>query len=136
MHTLIVGDEMRSCRRGSAAIEFALVAPVLIAIVFGTLEWGWLWSRKALATYAVEEGVRMAAGVGSQGAPDVAAHDFAVETLLAVGLDPSSAVVTATYDGLVPGQLRLDIVLPYAPITGLLPVPNQITASQIAVITF
>jgi hypothetical protein len=127
---------MRTSRRGSAALEFALLTPVLVAIVFATLEWGWVWSRQALATFVVEEGVRMAAGVGSGGDPQVAAHDFAVETLTAVGLDPSSAVVTATYDGLVPGQLRLDLALPYTPITGLLPVPDEITASQIAVITF
>ena len=127
---------MRRSRRGSAALEFALLAPVLIVIVFATVEWGCVWSRHALATYAVEEGVRMAAGVGSTGDPQTAAHDFAVETLAGLGLDTTTAVVTATYDGLVPGQLRLDIQIPYAPITGLLPVPDEITASQIAVIAF
>lgn len=34
----------RTRERGVAAVEFALVAPVLISLVFGIVEFGWAWN--------------------------------------------------------------------------------------------
>lgn len=48
------------CRRGTAAIEFALVAPALLLTLFGTIEFGRLmWTQSALH-FAVEEAARCA----------------------------------------------------------------------------
>lgn len=33
-------SDMRKCRRGAAAVEFAMVLPVLMALTFGTFEYG------------------------------------------------------------------------------------------------
>jgi Flp pilus assembly protein TadG len=47
--------------RGSAAVEFALVLPVLLLIVFGIIDFGRLLSAQITLTGAAREGVRLAA---------------------------------------------------------------------------
>lgn len=48
------------CQRGTAAIEFAMVAPALLLALFGTIEFGRLmWTQSALH-FAVEEAARCA----------------------------------------------------------------------------
>src|SRR6478672_11218012 len=46
--------------RGAAAVEFALVLPVLVALVFGIIQYGiYFWARQS-AVAAAREGVRRA----------------------------------------------------------------------------
>lgn len=55
----------RSKRRASAAVEMAVVLPVLLTILFGMIEYGWVFTvRQALVT-ASREGARTAALPGS-----------------------------------------------------------------------
>lgn len=46
--------------RGVAAVEFALVAPVLILLVLGIIEFGWLFNGWVTITSAAREGARIA----------------------------------------------------------------------------
>jgi Flp pilus assembly protein TadG len=46
---------------GVAAVEFALILPVLALILFGTLEFGRVWSQYQLYQGAAREGARCAA---------------------------------------------------------------------------
>ena len=46
---------------GAAATEFALILPVLALILFGTLEFGRVWSQYQLYQGAAREGARCAA---------------------------------------------------------------------------
>jgi len=46
--------------RGVAAIEFALVTPVLILLVLGIIEFGWLFNGWVTITSAAREGARIA----------------------------------------------------------------------------
>jgi Flp pilus assembly protein TadG len=50
------------CRddRGAAAVEFALVLPLLLLILFGIIEFGRAWSVKQTLTDAAREGARIA----------------------------------------------------------------------------
>jgi len=45
---------------GAVAIEFAIVAPLMLALMFGTMELGRLLWFEATTRYAVEEGARCA----------------------------------------------------------------------------
>ena len=45
-------------RRGANAIEYALTVPVLIAIVFGLIEFSWFFYGKSTVTTAVHDGCR------------------------------------------------------------------------------
>lgn len=47
-------------RRGAVAVEFAVVAPVLIALVFGMVEMGRAFEMKNLLEVAAREGARFA----------------------------------------------------------------------------
>ena len=46
------------CQRGAAAVEFAIVLPLLLVFVFGIIEFGFLLYDKAVITNASREGAR------------------------------------------------------------------------------
>ncbi len=59
------GHRLRSlwrCRRGMAAVEMALMAPVLIALLLGTLDLGW----RILASYKLEHVVATLADLAAR----------------------------------------------------------------------
>jgi Flp pilus assembly protein TadG len=47
--------------RGAAAVEFAIIAPLLFMLVFGIIEFGLAWSQKNVYVGAAREGARYAA---------------------------------------------------------------------------
>ena len=47
-------------RDGAAAVEFALVLPLLMTLVFGVFEFGMLWNSYQIITDAAREGARRA----------------------------------------------------------------------------
>lgn len=53
-------------RHGANAVEFALVAPILVAMLGGMIDYGWYFWREALAVNALHEGLRS----GSMKTPD------------------------------------------------------------------
>lgn len=46
--------------RGAAAVEFALVVPLLFLLVFGMIDFGWAINRYTVLNNATREGVRLA----------------------------------------------------------------------------
>ena len=52
---------LKSCEKGVAAVEFALILPVLMLIVFGILNYGILLYDQAVITNAAREGARWGA---------------------------------------------------------------------------
>ena len=55
---------------GAAAVELALVLPVLLLLVFGIVQYGWYFFQAQETTFAVREGARVAA-VGAGNAQQV-----------------------------------------------------------------
>lgn len=47
--------------RGASAVEFALILPVLLTIVFGLIEFGFVFNAQISLAQATREGVRVAA---------------------------------------------------------------------------
>ena len=66
IHYLV--DRLRD-RRGQSMVEFALVLPILLLVVFGATEFGRAWMTLNILTAAAREGARLAVVT----APDVAA---------------------------------------------------------------
>lgn len=57
--------------RGSNIVEFAIVAPILFAVVFGIIDFGWAFSQNLDVKHAAREGARLAAVNAGTGAnPD------------------------------------------------------------------
>jgi Flp pilus assembly protein TadG len=50
----------RRTERGAAAVEFALVVPLLFLLVFGMIDFGWAINRYTVLNNATREGVRLA----------------------------------------------------------------------------
>jgi Flp pilus assembly protein TadG len=103
--------------RGAAAVEFALLAPVLLLLVMGIAEFGRAYHVQATISQAAREGVRVMA-VQNDPAGAIAATRAAAPTLtltnitvtpsscLASGATPTAtATVTVTY--LLPFITRL-----------------------------
>jgi len=95
----------RSARdRGAAAVEFAIVLPILLLIVFGIIDFGRLLNAQITLTQAAREGARLAA----VGQPNVVSRTQAAAgrlspvtvtvTSCAVGAGPTAnAVVSVSY---------------------------------------
>ena len=100
------GVHRRRGEKGASAVEFALVLPVLLAILFGIIEFGFVFNNQISLNQAVREGVRVEAletGDGEQ----VTRSSFLGVTADAADLqvnvqscegDAERATVTATYD--------------------------------------
>ena len=48
----------RGRQRGAAAVEFALVFPLLLMLVVGVIDWGWFFFVDQLVTNCAREGAR------------------------------------------------------------------------------
>lgn len=57
-------------QKGVAAIEFAIVLPVLVILIFGTIEFGLLLYNKQIITNASREGARAGIVAGSSRVTD------------------------------------------------------------------
>jgi Flp pilus assembly protein TadG len=85
----------RSARdRGAAAVEFALVLPLLLLIIFGIIDSGRALSAQVILTGAAREGARLAA----LGQPNVVSRTQAAAT----GLNPVNVTVTPCAAGAGP----------------------------------
>ncbi|MGN6681214.1 MAG: TadE/TadG family type IV pilus assembly protein [Streptosporangiaceae bacterium] len=110
---------MRQVRdRGAAAIEFALLFPLLMLIVFGTIDFGRALNAQITLTQAAREGARLDA----LGDPNVQAQTQAAAT----GLSSVNVNVTAcppgaapTSDAVVNVSYQFNFVTPIGAIAGL-----------------
>jgi Flp pilus assembly protein TadG len=119
------GGAAKRNERGAVMVEFAIVMPLLLLLVFGIIEFGRGYNVKVQLTGSVREAARELALGGSNAearqavrdaapgvSPAVADSDIAITRCPADGSD-GNAVVTVTYDldaltPLVPdGELRL-----------------------------
>ena len=84
--------------RGAAAVEFALVVPVLVLLIFGSIEFGLYVQSRTMTENAAREGVRVASLVGSSGITPAAVtaqvKAAAINALGTVGITNQDAQVT------------------------------------------
>lgn len=128
-------------RRGASAIEFALVAPVLVMLVFGTVDYGWYFAREAQITSALDGAVRSGSNVipefsesrGECQACVSTVSTYAVDALGALGVGVTGAEVTPTIEN-VNGTCALVLApdLEHEPLIGLVEVPDRYNVQTIA----
>ena len=51
---------LKKSERGASLIEFAIVLPILLALIFGIIEFAWILNGHIILTGAAREGVRIA----------------------------------------------------------------------------
>lgn len=72
---------------GQSALEFAIILPVLLAIVVGIFEFGIAWNRKQVLTNAAREGARWLVLPGTD--PALARNEIDIY-LTSAGIDPAT----------------------------------------------
>lgn len=125
---------------GQSLAEFAIVLPILLALLVGIFEFGVAWNRKQVLTNAAREGARLAV------LPSIAAADT-VDTIVdnyltSAGIDPPS--VARNYVGLcsnctggtVTIQLQMTHTMPFvSAVAGLLDggsgTPGSVTLTSV-----
>jgi len=114
-------------RRGSAAVEFAFTAPILLFMASIVVDYGWFMNRQATLIQAVRQGTRVASRVKQMDGPATEAVTATSAALAQYGIpcDVAACEVSATLD--VAGDMLLvvvDVQLDYQPIIGLVPIPD------------
>jgi Flp pilus assembly protein TadG len=116
----------RRSRRGVTAIEAALILPVLFLMLFGVFDWSWYLFHWLTVNRASHACVRIAAGLATAEDPLGAATTAARDWLDAYVLDGSAAQVDVSLAGDV---LTCQVTVPFEPLVGLVPAPEQLVAA-------
>jgi len=123
-------------QRGAAAVEFALVLPLLLTLVMGTIDWGWFFYIDQLCTNAAREGAR-AGSVMAPTATTTQVRDAAQQASQAFlnNVNLKQAGVIATSMLALPGGsqgVNVVVTYPVGSVTGFLTGimrPNVVAAS-------
>lgn len=123
-------------RRGLSTVEMALIMPLVLLMVLGILEYGWLFSKAADVNNACRVGARTGS-LGGKATADVEAAVLAAMT--AAGLQDSEYTLTldpADPSTLSSGQaLTVTLSIPYANISvvnsALIPTPTNLSSTVV-----
>jgi Flp pilus assembly protein TadG len=130
----MVRRKKRTCCRGLATVEAALVFPLLILLTLGVIEYGWLFLKVQQLTNAARNGAR----IGIR--PDATSQDVidVIDTLMAsAGMDSSGYTITISPSDvsaqMVGEAVNVEITVPCLNIViigaPLLPTPTNLQAS-------
>jgi Flp pilus assembly protein TadG len=119
--------------RGAAAVEFALVMPVLIILIFGSIEFGLAVQARTMIGNSAREGVRVASLGGSTAQVQAAALNAlgavaGTKTVTVTCKTPSNTacVIGAPNSG---NTATVVVTLNYVGITGMFPSLTNVTLS-------
>lgn len=91
-------ERLKGDRAGVAAVEFALVCPVLIFLMIGMVVWGgWFWLAHSVQAMAAE-GARAAVAGLSPAERDLLARQAVTAHLAATGAEASLTTVSVNSD--------------------------------------
>ena len=115
-------------RRGSNAIEFAFIAPLLLGLVGGVMDYSWFFHQSTQFGNAVRSGAR-AAAVNPDGQDPISFAEQALnDHLVATGFR-GEVFVQASLMGAAPNTLLVvDAWMPYTPMVGLVTMPEGVSA--------
>jgi Flp pilus assembly protein TadG len=93
--TVTVGAAVGVRERGAEAVEFALVVPVFLLLVFGVVDFGYMINHDTMVNNASREGARAGAFNPDQAAINTLVRQ-SLTTLEPIGTSPSNITVTVT----------------------------------------
>jgi Flp pilus assembly protein TadG len=86
------GERRRRGDRGAVAVEFGLIAPFLFLLIFGLIDFGWMFSRDMVVQNVARDSVRVASLEGSY----AQVSDTIQTELAAYGIAPSQVTYSIT----------------------------------------
>lgn len=104
----------RSVSRGVAALEFALVLPLLLLFLLGAIDWGWFFYSKQVATSAAREGAR-AGSIAPEASASAEAESAARGFLAKAGFGSAAATVAVVATS---ASVEITVGIPTGSITG------------------
>lgn len=120
-------------KKGVSSIEFALVLPFLLLILFGILEYGWIMTTQIVLTNAVSNGAR--AGIKAEEGSEETDAKYATREAFWINTLVDGDITVA----LPESPKRIDVSVPgwaYSSLTGFLPsamIPGSLKAKSIMV---
>ena len=123
---------------GAVAAEFALLLPVILLILFGTIEFGMIMYSREVITNASREGARAGIVQVSPKPTAGAITTIATTYLTGTGINPANVTITVTGAGgvnpatlTVTATYRYPWLIPYIPTVLGLPRPLPLTGRTI-----
>jgi Flp pilus assembly protein TadG len=89
-----LGREDAASQRGASGVELALTLPLLLALLFGVVEFGLIIHTKGLITHASQEGARWGIIYSASPKTDGAIQTYVQDYLTGVGLTGASVKVS------------------------------------------
>jgi Flp pilus assembly protein TadG len=137
------GASRRGNRVGAAAVEFALIAPLLLIVAGGLADYGWYFRREAMVTNVLESAVRAGSvqeqvtgeGTGVCAACVAVANSAATAGLAAIGISlpsPGATIQTVAAGGTTTYAVQLAPSIAHTRIFGLAPGPTTIKITVVA----
>ncbi len=117
--------------RGIASLEFVIIMPVLMILLFGVMEYGWMLTKSGELVNAAREGARVGARADSNNADINSVVDA---RMTQAGMGAAGYSTTITQAGDVGDPVTVQVSVPYdgnVELIGffLIPVPGNLQAS-------
>lgn len=121
-------NDARNRQGGVAAVEFALVFPILLTLTLAAIDWGWFFFIDQQVTNCAREGARAGTLLPPRPTSTAAAAESAAvqagrDFLTRVRLTPQGVVATYTTIGVGAGlsdAIEVTVTYPVGSLTGLL----------------
>lgn len=118
----------RRLARGVAAVEFALVLPVLLALLLGIFDYGYVFFVRLGMTNAAREGARVGVTRDEPAIVSAAAVEAAERYLQSAGIEAeTSASEPSSVDPRVVVTVTVD---DFQPLVGFVPTPSRMSVSS------
>jgi len=118
--------------RGAAMVEFAIVMPLFVLLLFGIMEAGWMFSQQVEVRHAAREGARIAAVSNPPLPASFAAVDIRDRVCSTMNLSVGSVTVidVSASGNDIGDSANVSVTTEYQTLTGLLdPIFNGLSIS-------
>lgn len=122
----VLSSPKRRRRKGAAAVEFALVGPLLVVMIMGMIVYGgWLWLAQSVQSLASESARAAVGGLDGTERNRIARDFINAEAGRTAGIDPKLVVVAVETDA---SAIRVRVTYdvshhPIMALSGLVPSP-------------
>jgi hypothetical protein len=129
-------DRRSGTAHGNAAVEFGLVLPLLLALLLGTIDYGYVYFTQLTITNAAREGARVGvtrfSKLDAEEAAKTAARDYLVSARLLLGGDLGNMIIATLNESAPVAMVRVNIDFPFTPLIGFIPaLPDNLHASAV-----